>query len=414
MVEDTSLRDLLAARDRRQGRVSPLQGRAHGLRPPSASDGSRSVASGFASSWRRGSVLTGCGPCARPSWRHQRGAARAARGAHRVARAARRASWSQRRGTAQAVARPSGHARRARSRKVTGLRGIRESTARGARVRSPPRRRRGRSIAEASEAIEAAPPPTPPRDERSGETAVPTRAGRTHAVVAAKAGCRGIDAAPSRGVALVRALARRLDGVRTGVSSEAVAVRPRGGPVLRPGHRRGEESALCVRARALVRGAARGHGRSEPRVRRSRLPLAPRHLRARTPRRGDAARFVAHRSRADDRGPDSADAERACTCSSSAWAASRPFLAAMAAERIGERDVYGILRRQALASLYLDRMVTPMLEPTEGELRARILARTRRSASCRTSRRGRCSSAGTPRASSAQPCRPTTRTLAAD
>jgi hypothetical protein len=46
------------------------------------------------------------------------------------------------------------------------------------------------------------------------------------------------------------------------------------------------------------------------------------------------------------------------------------FLGAMAAERIGERDVYGILRRQALASLYLDRMVTPMLEPTEGELRA--------------------------------------------
>ena len=46
------------------------------------------------------------------------------------------------------------------------------------------------------------------------------------------------------------------------------------------------------------------------------------------------------------------------------------FLEAMAAERIGARDVYGILRRQALASLYLDRMVTPMLEPTEAELRA--------------------------------------------
>jgi len=46
------------------------------------------------------------------------------------------------------------------------------------------------------------------------------------------------------------------------------------------------------------------------------------------------------------------------------------FRDAMAAERIGERDVFGILRRQALASLYLDRMVTPMLEPTEAELRA--------------------------------------------
>lgn len=48
----------------------------------------------------------------------------------------------------------------------------------------------------------------------------------------------------------------------------------------------------------------------------------------------------------------------------------RAFLEAMTAERVGERDVFGILRRQALASLYLDRMVTPMLEPSEAELRA--------------------------------------------
>jgi hypothetical protein len=44
--------------------------------------------------------------------------------------------------------------------------------------------------------------------------------------------------------------------------------------------------------------------------------------------------------------------------------------AAREAEGVGARDLYGILRRQALASLYLDRMVAPMLEPTETELRA--------------------------------------------
>ena len=46
------------------------------------------------------------------------------------------------------------------------------------------------------------------------------------------------------------------------------------------------------------------------------------------------------------------------------------FKAACDADGIGARDVYGLLRRQALASLYLARMVTPMLEPTEAELRA--------------------------------------------
>jgi hypothetical protein len=43
---------------------------------------------------------------------------------------------------------------------------------------------------------------------------------------------------------------------------------------------------------------------------------------------------------------------------------------AIDAEQMGARDVFAILRRQALASLYLDRMVAPMLEPTESELRA--------------------------------------------
>jgi hypothetical protein len=40
------------------------------------------------------------------------------------------------------------------------------------------------------------------------------------------------------------------------------------------------------------------------------------------------------------------------------------------AEGIGEREILRILRRQARASLYLDRMVTPMLKPSDAELRA--------------------------------------------
>lgn len=45
------------------------------------------------------------------------------------------------------------------------------------------------------------------------------------------------------------------------------------------------------------------------------------------------------------------------------------------AEGIGARDVLEILRRQARASLYLDRMVAPMLDPSSAELRT--LHRTR-------------------------------------
>jgi hypothetical protein len=48
---------------------------------------------------------------------------------------------------------------------------------------------------------------------------------------------------------------------------------------------------------------------------------------------------------------------------------------AASAEGIGPRDLLGILRRQARASLYLDSMVAPMLEPSEAELRT--LHRTR-------------------------------------
>lgn len=44
--------------------------------------------------------------------------------------------------------------------------------------------------------------------------------------------------------------------------------------------------------------------------------------------------------------------------------------AASEAEAVGARDLYALLRRQALASLYLDRMVAPMLDPSESELRA--------------------------------------------
>jgi len=44
--------------------------------------------------------------------------------------------------------------------------------------------------------------------------------------------------------------------------------------------------------------------------------------------------------------------------------------AAAKAEGIGPGEVDAMLRRQARASLYLDRMIAPMLEPSESELRA--------------------------------------------
>ncbi|WP_437673765.1 hypothetical protein [Sorangium sp. So ce131] len=45
------------------------------------------------------------------------------------------------------------------------------------------------------------------------------------------------------------------------------------------------------------------------------------------------------------------------------------LLAAAAAEGISSDELDALLRRQARASLYLDRMVTPMLEPSDFELR---------------------------------------------
>lgn len=52
------------------------------------------------------------------------------------------------------------------------------------------------------------------------------------------------------------------------------------------------------------------------------------------------------------------------------------LLAAARAEGMGARDLLEILRRKARASLYLDRMVAPMLDPSDAELEA--LHRTRR------------------------------------
>lgn len=46
------------------------------------------------------------------------------------------------------------------------------------------------------------------------------------------------------------------------------------------------------------------------------------------------------------------------------------LIAAAKAEGIGTDEIDALLRRQARASLYLDRMVAPMLEPSESELRA--------------------------------------------
>jgi hypothetical protein len=53
----------------------------------------------------------------------------------------------------------------------------------------------------------------------------------------------------------------------------------------------------------------------------------------------------------------------------------QPLALAAQAEGLGERDLLELLRRQARASLYLDRMVAPMLDPSDAELRA--LHRTR-------------------------------------
>src|SRR5207244_4033515 len=47
-----------------------------------------------------------------------------------------------------------------------------------------------------------------------------------------------------------------------------------------------------------------------------------------------------------------------------------PLTLAARAEGIGESEVLRFLRREALASLYLDRMVAPMLDPTDAELRS--------------------------------------------
>jgi hypothetical protein len=45
------------------------------------------------------------------------------------------------------------------------------------------------------------------------------------------------------------------------------------------------------------------------------------------------------------------------------------LIAAASAESVGSAELDALLRRQALASLYLDRMVAPMLEPSELDLR---------------------------------------------
>lgn len=47
----------------------------------------------------------------------------------------------------------------------------------------------------------------------------------------------------------------------------------------------------------------------------------------------------------------------------------KPLEASAKAEGIDSREITSMLRRQARASLYLDRMVTPMLNPSDAELR---------------------------------------------
>jgi hypothetical protein len=53
-----------------------------------------------------------------------------------------------------------------------------------------------------------------------------------------------------------------------------------------------------------------------------------------------------------------------------------PLMQAARAEGLGDSEVQRLFRREALASLYLDRVIAPMLDPSEAELRA--LHRTER------------------------------------
>ncbi len=48
----------------------------------------------------------------------------------------------------------------------------------------------------------------------------------------------------------------------------------------------------------------------------------------------------------------------------------RAVMVAASQEGLGPREIYRMLQRQARASLYLDRMVAPMLRPSDAELRA--------------------------------------------
>jgi hypothetical protein len=50
-----------------------------------------------------------------------------------------------------------------------------------------------------------------------------------------------------------------------------------------------------------------------------------------------------------------------------------PLREAAAAEGMGDWELGRLLRRQAIASLYLDRMVAPMLDPSDAELRQVLL-----------------------------------------
>ena len=99
-----------------------------------------------------------------------------------------------------------------------------------------------------------------------------------------------------------------------------------------------------------------------------RLPRAPRLRGARAPRRRDAARQPAHRARASSAALASAGrcrpAHRWRSASGGRARCSRP--PGRGHQRTRAR---GALPRQARASLYLDRMVAPMLAPSDAELR---------------------------------------------
>ena len=246
-------------------------------------------------------------------------------------------------------------ARPARPRHGRRLRRVPEGAARGARVRAPPRahaagaRRRG------------APPPSSKKLDDDEDDGVALRgaralAHRARAPLARPAGARS-RGAPTAAAAPVR--------------------RPRRRALLRPRDGGADAPALRPRAHARVRGAPRGDGRQRRRARR-RLPGARRPRRARARRRRADARQPRPRSSSTTRRPTSAPRRREIARVETRLGARADRAAgrAGAGRRGGGRRAARRRPRStrsctagAFAAWYLDRAVTPLLHPSDEQLR---------------------------------------------